>query len=95
MKEYWFARRFPIGAMRSGMAPVHWKGWAVAFGFVLAMCLGGLGAWWFIARGEMTKGFIVFGVVAVVSAIGFIGVAHKKGDHIRSVADYRKERTRA
>jgi hypothetical protein len=95
MREYWFARRFPIGAMRSGMAPVHWKGWAVSLGFMAAMCIGGLGAWWFIGRGDVTKGAIVFGVVAFVSAVGFIGVAHKKGDHIRTAADYRKDKTGA
>ena len=95
MKEYWFARRFSIGAMRSGMAPVHWKGWTAAAGFVCALAVGAAGAWWLAQRGEITKGVILFSVVAVVAMIGFIGVSHKTGDHVRTVADYREENRRA
>lgn len=95
MKEYWFARRFPLRDMRPGMAPVHWKGWAVAGAFVAAMAMGGILGWWFAGHGETTKGVIVFSVFAVVAAIGFIGVAHRMGDHVRTVSDYREDRQRA
>jgi F0F1-type ATP synthase assembly protein I len=95
VKEYWFARRFPLRDMRSGMAPIHWKGWAVAVAFVAAMAIGGILGWWFTDHGQMTKGIVVFGAFAVGAAIGFIGVAHRMGDHVRTVADYREDRKSA
>jgi predicted permease len=95
MKEYWFARRFPLRDMRSGMAPIHWKGWAAGIVFLLAMLLGGAAFWWFGAHGSMVKGAALFVAVAAAATVGFIGVAHRMGDHVRTVADYREDRKRA
>lgn len=95
MKEYWFARRFPLRDMRAGMAPIHWKGWLVAVAFFAAMTLGGIVGWWLADHGQSTKGIVVFCAVAAAAAIGFIGVAHRTGDHVRTVADYREDRKRA
>lgn len=89
-REHWFARRFPLGDMRSGVAPVHWKGWAVAFAFVVALLLAGGAFWWFAARDQAVKGAFVFGVFAAAAALGFIRVANKKGDHVNCIADYEK-----
>lgn len=88
--EYWYARRYPLGSMRTGMAPVHWKGWALTMAFVAALALAGALFWWFAQRDEVVKGVAVFGVSAAGAGLGFIRVAHIKGDHINCVADYRK-----
>lgn len=89
-KEYWFARRHPLKTMRGGMAPVHWKGWLVALGFLLALGAGVLAWWWFAGHENVVRGVFTFAVVAGVAALIFIRVAHVKGDHINCVADYRK-----
>jgi hypothetical protein len=81
--------------MRSGMAPVHWKGWAVAWAFVFGMIAGAFVGAWFMMTGQVLKGALVFGAFAVVSAIGFIGVASRKGDPVRTVTDYREDAARA
>ncbi|MEZ5996275.1 MAG: hypothetical protein R3C25_11040 [Hyphomonadaceae bacterium] len=88
--EYWFARRFPLGQMRSGMAPVHWKGWAVVAAFVAALAAGGLLWAWFAARGDNGRGVFAFALMSAGAALGFIRTANKKGDHVHCVADYRK-----
>jgi hypothetical protein len=90
MSEFWFARRFPLGSMRSGMAPVHWKGWAIAVGFVVALALSAAFGAWLISIGQTLRGAAAFGMGAFAAALSFIAVAHKKGDHINCVADYRK-----
>lgn len=95
MKQYWFARRFPLREMRGGMAPIHWKGWLVSCAFVAAMAAGGAAGWWLADHGDTTQGVVLFSAVATVSGIGFIGVSHKMGDHVRTVADYREDRNRA
>jgi len=92
--EYWFARRFPIGNGRGGMAPVHWKGWLVAVGFVIGLLAAGGVFAWYALDGEMLKGAAAFAALAFASAVTFIGISQKKGDHVHSVADYREGRVR-
>lgn len=92
-KEYWFARRFPFGDRRGAMAPVHWKGWAVSFLFVIALMLGGVAFAWFGAQDDLLKGAAIFVVVAFFATIWFIGTSQRKGDLVRTVADYKKDRT--
>lgn len=91
MSAHWFARRYPLGAMRSGMAPIAWQGWAVIAGLVLSVLLAATVGAWFAHGGETLKGIGVFVVIAGVCWLGFIRVANKKGDHIRSVAEYRQD----
>lgn len=95
MSEVWFARRFPLGDMRSGMAPVNWKGWLVAVGFVAGMGIGAALFCWFAGNDQMMKGALSFAGVAAVAALGFIRVAHQKGDHVNCIRDYHKGKLRA
>ena len=90
--EYWFARRFPVGDRRRAMAPVHWKGTAVALIYVAVLILGGIAFAWFGASGRMVTGVAIFVVAAIVGVGFFIGVAEAKCDKQRTVADYRKAR---
>jgi hypothetical protein len=91
-EEFWFARRFPLGAMRSGMAPVHWKGWALFAAFFAALLADtALGVW--AANTDLgLRGVFFCGVLAFGALLGFIHVVHKKGDHVNCVADYREGR---
>lgn len=95
MTEFWFARRFPLGSMRSGLAPVHWKGWLVALAFVLALAAAAAAFWWFASNDQMMKGVATFAGLCGVAALGFIRVASKRGDHVNCVADYSKGKLRA
>jgi len=90
--EFWFARRFPVGDRRRAMAPVHWKGTAVALIYVAVLMLGGFAFAWFGASGRMVTGVIIFVVAAIFGAGLFISVAEAKCDRQRTVADYRKAR---
>lgn len=95
MTEYWFARRFPPGNPRNALAPVHWKGWAIALIFV-AILLGGAVAFAYLgASGQIVYGAVAFIVAAALGTIWFIGVAERTCDKTRTVADYKKERVRA
>lgn len=92
--EYWFARRHPIGNGRNGMAPISWKGWLVALGFVLGMIAGGGAFAWYALDGKIPQGIAAFVALAFASGVTFIGVSQKKGDHVHTVADYREGRVR-
>jgi hypothetical protein len=94
MTEYWFARRFPVGNPRSGMAPVHWKGWLVVAVFLLAMIAGAATFAWLGADGRVAEGAAVFALFAFGAMIFFVTLSREKGDRIRTVDDYRKERAR-
>lgn len=94
-KEYWFARRFPLGSPRNAMAPVHWKGYAVAGIYVAALVLGGLAFAWMGASGAIIQGAVVFIIAAALGAGWFLTVATRTCDQSRTVADYRKERADA
>ena len=74
------------------MAPVHWKGTAVALIYVLVLMLGGFVFAWFGASGRMVTGVVIFAVAAIVGAGFFISVAEAKCDRQRTVSDYRKAR---
>ncbi len=91
MIEPWFARRFPLGDMRSGMAPVHWRGWAVVGTLVLAIIASAAFGAWLASIGQALKGGAAFGLFAFGAGLGFTRVVNKKGDHVRSVAEYRKD----
>jgi hypothetical protein len=93
-REIWFARRFPIGSPRSGMAPVNWKGWAVVGVFILGMIAGGLAWGWFAHEGDMAKGVWTFIVIAAAGGLFFIRMANHKGDHVHTIADYEKGKLR-
>ncbi len=93
-REIWFARRFPIGNPRSGMAPVHWKGWAVIGLFLFAMVVGASAFAWFAYEGLMGQGVWTFVVLAAAGALFFLRMANHKGDHIHTVADYEKGKLR-
>jgi hypothetical protein len=77
------------------MAPVHWKGWMVAFAFLVAMLVGALVGGFFLLSRQWVTGAVVFVSFAFVAGAGFIGVAHRKGDHVRTVANYREDRQSA
>lgn len=89
-KEYWFARRFPVGDPRNAFAPVHWKGFAVAGIFVAALVIGAIAFSWMAASGYLMQGAVVFITAAAVGGGWFITVATAKGDKTRTVADYQK-----
>jgi hypothetical protein len=95
MSEYWFARRFPLDDPRQAMAPVHWKGYAVACVFLAALLIGGAAFAWMAVSGAIVQGAIVFACAAFVGGGWFIVVALSKGDKSRTVADYKKVRSRA
>lgn len=93
--EYWFARRYPMKAMRSGMAPVHTMGWVVSAAYLLALAASAAVGVWFADRGGLGEGLAAFGVFSLGATLGYVRVVHTKGDHIRCVADYREEKARA
>jgi len=93
-RHYWFARRYPLGDVRQSMAPVHWKGWCVAFGFV-GVLLGGAGAFvWFTLQGNLLEGAAMFAILAFIAGAWFVLMTMANGDRVRTVADYREERKR-
>ncbi len=93
-KDIWFARRFPIGSTRGGLAPINWKGWAVVAVFVTVLLLGAAAFGWFAFEGDMAKGVWVFVAFAVGAGCFFARLAHDKGDHIHTIADYEKGKLR-
>lgn len=94
-KEYWFARRFPIGNPRGGIAPVHWKGWACALIFCGVMLVGaGSFAYFALMRDEFPHGAAIFAVLAIVGGGWFILVSQANADRVRTVEDYKREKTR-
>lgn len=92
MTEYWFARRFPLGSVRAGMSPISWKGYAVVAAYVTGLIIGGVGFAWFGAKGNMPEGIGCFVLAAFISTIFYMTVTRQRGDRIRTVADYKKER---
>jgi hypothetical protein len=95
MTEYWFARRFPLGSPRAGMSPVHWKGYAVVAIYVTALIVGGVAFAWLGASDRMAEGIAIFVLFAFVGTMFYLTVARQKGDRVRTVADYRREKQRA
>jgi hypothetical protein len=91
VREYWFARRFPVGNPRNAMAPVHWKGYAIVAVYVTLLVLGGLGFAWFGAGGKLILGAAIFAAAALVGASLFIGLSSARGDKTRTAAEYRRD----
>lgn len=95
MNEFWFARRYPLGDMRPGLVPIHWKGWALIIAFVAALAADtALGAW-FAGGDQAPRGILFCIILAFGALLGFIRVRNTKGDHVKCAADYRKETTLA
>jgi hypothetical protein len=91
-RTYWFARRFPIGHPRKGLAPVAWQGYAVAGVFLSGMLFAGF-AWLALAAvGLMLLGVAAFVLGAALSGAAFIGVARRTADLTHTVEDYRTGR---
>lgn len=90
-EDYWFARRFPVGHPRNAMAPVSWKGWAVALVFVVAMTIGGLAFALLAVDGRVIAGATIFALSAILGGGWFIAMTVSKGDRTRTVEDYRKD----
>jgi hypothetical protein len=95
MAEYWFARRFPVGRPRNAMAPVSREGWLVTLGFVLAVVLGGAAYVALDLAGHTVLAIAVFAGIAALGGFAFIRTAQRKGDHSRTVADYRGKKAGA
>jgi len=93
--EYWYARRFPVGHPRSGMSPVHWKGWAMFGVFVGAMAMGLIGWGLSQANGQWLMGLLVFISLTVLGAGMLLISVAQHGDTARTVDDYRKAKTHA
>jgi purine-cytosine permease-like protein len=91
MSDYWFARRFPVGHPRHAMGPISREGWLVVLAFVLAMIAGAVIGMWLGLSGAPFWGVISFAVIAIIAGAVLIVMANSKGDHQRTVADYRKQ----
>ena len=81
MSQYWFARRLVNGKAGRSVTPLGWEGWAVIFGFVGAMIVGGFA---FLLIGLLTGQLIVGAAIFVCCAIAgggtFIWAAATKSD---------------
>jgi nitrate reductase gamma subunit len=91
-RVYWFARRFPVGDPRNGLAPVHWKGFAVALGFVAGMLASAGAGTALAANGLVAAGIAVFAAGAAASGGAFIVIARRTADMTRTTQDYRAGR---
>jgi membrane protein implicated in regulation of membrane protease activity len=74
------------------MSPVSREGWLIVFGFVAAMIASAVGLLWLGIIGKPLWGLVLFVVVAIIAGTMFVRTANRKGDHQRTVADYRKQR---
>lgn len=97
MSEFWFARRFPVGHPRNAMAPVSPEGWSVVWVFVASMIIGAVLALFLIGLGAYLAkplAFIMAPVVfiglTVYSAMHLIRTSSNRGDHTRTVEDYKR-----
>lgn len=90
-REYWFARRYPLGNPRQAYAPVHWKGYAVSLIFVTALTAGGVAFAWFGANDNLFMGIMIFIGVAILAGAWFTLTAKANGDPVRTVAEYKKD----
>jgi hypothetical protein len=91
-REYWFARRFPLGDGRQSVAPVHWKGYAASGAYVVALLVGGGFFLYFGLRDQLLEGAAIFGVVAFVAGAWFVLTARANGDPVRTIADYKQDK---
>lgn len=93
--EFWFARRYPLGAMRGGMAPIGWQGWALRAAFLLALAASALFGVWIAEHGDAGRGVAAFGIFGFGAWLGYTRVVNLKGDHLHTVADHRSEKADA
>lgn len=91
-REYWFARRYPLGNPRQAYAPVHWKGYAVSLVFVTALTAGAVAFAWFGANDNLFMGIMIFAGVAILAGAWFTLTAKANGDPVRTVAEYKKDK---
>lgn len=94
-REYWFARRFPLGDRRQAYAPVHWKGWMATALFVLALCGGGAAFVYFGMHDQMMEGVAAFSITAFVAMSCFLLLVRANGDPVRTVREYKEDQKRA
>lgn len=92
VKEYWFARRFPLGDHRNAMAPVHWKGWLVSSIFVLVLMIAGVAFAYLGATDQLMFGIAEFILVAFIATSWFLLTSRANGDPVRTVAEYKKDK---
>ena len=92
MNEPWFARRFPVGSPRNGLAPITREGWMVAWAFVAAMVLGAVVFIVLTYREAFALGLTLFIVITMVAGFGFVTVAVKKSDLTKTLEDYKRIR---
>jgi hypothetical protein len=92
VSEFWFARRFPVGHPRNAMGPVTREGWLVVFAFVAALVAGAVIGMLLGFGGAPFSGVAAFAALGIVAGLAFIMIAKHKGDHQRTVADYRRLR---
>jgi hypothetical protein len=87
--RYWFARYSLTPRPSRGLMPIAWEGWAVIFGFVAAMILGGLSMLLLsLLAHQIALGVIVFVVLAIVGGATFIWAAVAKSDPVQTASDY-------
>jgi len=94
-REYWFARRFPLGDPRSAYAPVHWKGWLASAFFVLALLGGGAAFVYYGMEGLMAQGIAAFTITGFVAMACFLLLVRANGDPVRTVREYKEDNRRA
>ena len=91
IRDFWFARRHPLGAMRGGMAPLSWKGWALRVAFLAALAAAAEFGLWVADHSNTGRGLAAFAIFGFGAWLGYSRVVHAKGDYIRTVQDHRNE----
>jgi hypothetical protein len=91
-REYWFARRYPLGDSRQAVSPVHWKGYAMTAIYTIALFTGGGLFVYFGMDDQLLIGVAVFAGVALVAGVWFVLTAKANGDPVRTVAEYKKDK---
>jgi len=94
MTQYWFARYRTGANVSRGLVPLTWQGRAVIAVFVGGMVLGGLLFLQFGLRDQFFPGIVLFVVCAAVGAAAFLWAAATRSDPVKTVAEYRAERTK-
>jgi Na+/melibiose symporter-like transporter len=87
--KYWFARRFPVGHPRRAMSPVSQEGWRVVGAFAVALVAGILMLMFLATNGQVFWGVTISVVIIGAMSIAFVVLANVRGDHERTVEDYR------
>jgi hypothetical protein len=59
------------------------------------LTVGGIAFAWLGASDRMAEGVAIFVFLAFLGTIFYLTVARQKGDRVRTVADYRREKQRA